>query len=316
MSNLIKYVYNFTNRLFNRLRYRKNGAKDILIYSDKGVSPYSALGLFIRTNALLKKSPYNIKLVNADYVKNAAWESNTALFIMPGGRARPYYDSLGTVWKVDNVPQGKMREISEIGIGNKRIYHFVTQNGGKFFGVCAGAYYASGITIFEEGGFLEVIDEGPLKFFSGIAEGPAYGLGKFSYRKKSGVRLAEISWDRTEEKKEQIGHAYYNGGCFFHKATKFDGYQVLARYNDISEKPAAVIECKLDKGQAILSGVHFETSHQFFSLFPVKKLPFYDGLKKNKSFQMYSLQEILMRLDIKVDDQNQIAPKSLLKPHK
>ena len=38
----------------------------------------------------------------------------------------------------------------------------------------------------------------------------------------------------------------------------FDSVEVLGHYDDIPGKPAAIILCKVGKGKAVLSGVHFE----------------------------------------------------------
>lgn len=64
--------------------------------------------------------------------------------------------------------------------------------GGKFLGICAGAYYGSCEVKFETEGPLEVVGKRELQFFPGTAYGPAYGLRKFCYENNSGAQIATL----------------------------------------------------------------------------------------------------------------------------
>jgi glutamine amidotransferase-like uncharacterized protein len=55
-----------------------------------------------------------------------------------------------------------------------------------------------------------------------------------------------------------VNEVYFNGGCRF--VGEDANCKVLARYQDIEDQPAAIIECKVGQGKAILSGVHPEYS--------------------------------------------------------
>lgn len=164
--------------------------------------------------------------------------------IFPGGRDLPYQQAL----------QGSY---------NQSIVEFV-QGGGKFLGICAGAYFGSQSIVFERGGPLEIIQDRELVFFPGVAEGPIYGLGKFAYDSPSGVQMAKL---RLPAITKTIS-AYYNGGCAFIGAADKQGIEVLAHYSDIEGNPAAVIKARPGKGIAILSGVHPEYDSSDPMLFP------------------------------------------------
>lgn len=169
-------------------------------------------------------------LLSANDLIETEWDRSSHLLIMPGGRDRPYHAAL----------QGK---------GNRKIRSFV-ENGGTYLGICAGAYYASARIEFDKDFPLEICEERELAFFRGTAVGPAYGKGTFDYMSRSGVRAARLSTPLNSF------HAYYNGGCTF--AGDLSGCRILARFADLPGEPPAILECRVGKGKAILSGVHLE----------------------------------------------------------
>ncbi len=119
--------------------------KKILIYFDKGVSAYSAFGCRSKFKNILTN--VDVDFISGHEIQNSDWEDNTVAIVIPGGRSKPYYGSLG---------KG----------GNKRITNFVNSGGG-FLGICAGAYYASDKTEFELGTKSEIVLDGELNFFQG-----------------------------------------------------------------------------------------------------------------------------------------------------
>lgn len=160
-----------------------------------------------------------------------------SVFIMPGGRDRPYHAALK-------------------GMPNSFIKKFVEQ-GGTYLGICAGAYYGCKWVEFDQGFPLEVCEERELGFFGGKAIGPAYGKGTFAYKSEKGARIARIGTERG------IFYTYYNGGCTF--SGDLSDVRILARYLDLPGEPPAIIECPIQKGKAILSGVHIEKQLSHFS---------------------------------------------------
>lgn len=214
--------------------------KKILIYQDKGTSSFSVQSLLLSLQQENLDKKYILGRINSDHLQTDLWQVDTHLLIFPGGRDLPYCHSLQ-------------------GLANRNIINFV-QRGGSFLGICAGAYYASGLVNFEMGNLLEVVGTRELQFFPGIAYGPAYGLGTFSYENSSGARIAGLDI-RLPHKISEPAAAYFNGGCLFLQVEKYKAYvSTISTYVDIAGYPPAIIECQVGKGRAILSGVHPEYS--------------------------------------------------------
>jgi biotin--protein ligase len=164
---------------------------------------------------------------------------------MPGGADRPYLERLG-------------------GKGNANIREFVN-NGGNFLGICAGAYYSADRIEFAKGDVdLEVTGKRELKFFPGLVEGPTYsGFDHRNTDNVSGMRAATIHWTHdTTFANDKDFVLFYNGGGHFVDAEQFSNVTILARYAaelpNRPNSPAAIVECKVGTGKAVLSGPHFE----------------------------------------------------------
>eukprot|EP00758_Cryptobia_borreli_P004292 Tbor_TRINITY_DN4291_c0_g1::TRINITY_DN4291_c0_g1_i1::g.23906::m.23906/K01942/HLCS; biotin--protein ligase len=206
----------------------------VLIYADEGVGQFS-LQETLRTFRECYTEEV-VETVDHEFLLNSDWEKETSLIIIPGGRDIPY----------DRKLRGK---------GTAKIRNFV-EGGGSYLGICAGAYFGSGEVIFEKGTALEVHEKRELCFFPGEAVGTLYPNCPFVYNSKSGSCASSIA---LEHEKGEIINLYYNGGCAFKEAQSYPGISVLARYHDADDQPA-IIHCKIGKGNAILSGVHFEVS--------------------------------------------------------
>ncbi len=227
--------------------------KNIVIYNDDGAGSRSVYHVFNNLHKAIDPS-CRILVVDGNYFTKTNWETTTRLVIIGGGRARPYYETFGTVWESKQVPAGEIRKIKNIGIGNQRITDFV-ENGGSYLGICAGGYYGAKVTAFELGNALEVYDPG-LGLGDYVATGPAYGLEKFRYGKEDGAQLAKI-YGKICASNQLV---YFNGGCYFEPSpgAKHSEENVLLRYADISGNPAAVIQTAFGKGSVILAGIHPE----------------------------------------------------------
>ena len=200
----------------------------ILIYNDSGTgkncTPY--------TYNLFKshfQDFYKVAYVNSFDLLNSNWETETKLLVIPGGRDLPYKEKLN-------------------GEGNKRIKQFVA-NGGSYLGICAGAYYGSKQIEFGKGSKYEIIEERELAFIDCIARGPTFGIEEFSYDENSVGKLVKVSAN------DSYFYSYYNGGCFFE--LNKNNYEILASYQELNNLPA-VVYGKYQKGNIILSGIHFE----------------------------------------------------------
>ncbi|KAI9291143.1 class II aaRS and biotin synthetase [Neoconidiobolus thromboides FSU 785] len=206
---------------------------DILVYNGPGTSP----GFVIQTINYLKRlmnENYAIRSIDDKALINEPWQLNCKLLVIGGGRDIPYLEKL----------EGK---------GNLKIQNYV-YNGGNYWGICAGAYYASKRVEFELGTNIQVIGNRELQFFPGTCQGTTFP--GFQYESEIGAKAVDIKFI----KEDIITKVYYNGGGTFLNATEFKNVKVLAQYNDIldKDKNSAIILCNVGKGKALLSAVHPE----------------------------------------------------------
>src|SRR5579864_5299804 len=94
---------------------------NVLVYNGNGVSRTSLKQTLNSLEAILSKS-HDIQTIDAEKMQGP-WEESCAMLVMPGGRDIPYLSSFTT------------QMISRI-----RTY---VHNGGTYFGICAGAYFAA-----------------------------------------------------------------------------------------------------------------------------------------------------------------------------
>jgi len=133
----------------------------VLAYADEGVSPFSLQ----ETLHTFKERFPQVETINSKQLINEPWEKGTHLLIIPGGRDIPYHQKLS-------------------GKGTAKIRNYV-QEGGRFLGICAGAYFASQEVIFEKGTPLEVHETRDLKFFPGSAVVSSMNGLKWRFLKRS-----------------------------------------------------------------------------------------------------------------------------------
>ncbi len=208
----------------------------IYIYNDKGASQ---TGIKNCKDAISALDPqlYVVKEINAEQMISGEWRKDAAAIIMPGGADLPYCKKLN-------------------GAGNAQIKEYV-EAGGTYIGFCAGAYYGSHYCEFHKGDTrgYEVVGERELSFFPGSAVGPV--LADYDYASKAGSRIAKIKWHQGSE----IYNVYFNGGCYFKDADQYQNVRILANYANAGfEGLAAIVECQVGKGKALLCGVHPECS--------------------------------------------------------
>lgn len=214
-----------------------------LVYSGQGTTSESVKHCI--ESLRLHLSPYYAVIpINESALLNDPWMYKTSLLVMPGGADLPYCKVLN-------------------GNGNNRIKQFV-KKGGKFIGFCAGAYYASSRCEFEVGSSIEVTGSRELGFFPGTKAGCAYS--GFVYETHNGARATPLAVNKVALPDcPSTVMNYYNGGGVFINASKIRGVEVLASYTEpLSVKTpdgdsnAAVIHCKVGKGDVLLTGTHPE----------------------------------------------------------
>lgn len=204
----------------------------LFVYRDEGVGTFSYKALMRSLKKVSLPSNLKIKTIDAVGIIEGSWREECQLLIFPGGRDIPYHERL----------QGK---------GAQEIRTFVEQ-GGRYLGICAGAYFASKEVVFERDTPNELSGERELCFFPGKAEGTLAHLGPYSYEGHESAYPHPITY------KDKTIYVYYNGGCFFHKAEEYPSVKVLSYYEIGEKRSSAIIECTVGEGKAILSGVHIE----------------------------------------------------------
>jgi len=231
ISNIARQGF-FYSKLYNKM--------NVLVYSGEGTSPNCVEYTMYTLKQFLSEN-YDIIKVDDKILITQYWEDSTKLIVFPGGRDLPYVNKLGSK-------------------GMERIRNYVNDKGGKYLGICAGAYFGSSQIEFE----MDRPDykvEGPreLRFIKGTAKGSA--LTKFYYQSEQGALAPKI---QLPFMKKDV-NIYFNGGCFFdidENKNLPEGLSILGRYTqkcfDGTENRPAIIEIQNGKGKAILSGVHFE----------------------------------------------------------
>ncbi|KAG1470743.1 hypothetical protein G6F56_002504 [Rhizopus delemar] len=167
------------------------------------------------------------------------------MLVMPGGRDLPYCEALN-------------------GHPNARINHYV-RAGGRYLGICAGAYYASKNIEFEKGNaIMEIIQPRELEFYPGLCKGTTYP--GFVYNSESGASSVSVVTEKDvlKDVSSEI-KMYYNGGGYFVRPEEYSHVTVLCRFKDHGplckdepRGPAAVVHCKIEKGDALLIATHPE----------------------------------------------------------
>ena len=238
------FSYHLMHKTYKVSNSHSSSKVNVLVFSGSGVSPSCLLHLKNVLQSLLS-SRYDVLSISADSLIKDPWTVNCALLAFPGGRDRGYLSSLGV-------------------FGCKRIADWVRNEGGRYLGLCAGAYFASDRIEFESGrdGF-EIIEDRPLKFYSGICKGTAFP--GFVYGSEEGARDAMISlesdvWRRVWQSTPPKLSVYYNGGGYFEDTLQNPAQAtIIARYAELQDEPAAGVLCQVgESGKAILWGVHPE----------------------------------------------------------
>lgn len=206
---------------------------NILVYDGPGVSKTS-LSFTLSTLRTLLLPNYTVQSISPRTLSTDPWRSNCALLVVPGGRDVPYLQALEKA--------------------NAGIVDYV-RGGGKYLGICAGAYYACRRLEWEVGSDKEVSGNRPLGFFKGVGRGCVYP--GFEYESENGARAVKVRL-ASDSVAEGL---YYNGGGEFVDAQRIEGTKVLAKYADddvVNEDKAAAVLCTIDKGLAALWAIHPE----------------------------------------------------------
>jgi biotin--protein ligase len=225
-----------------------------LVYADKGVCLPSADALVEQLRSLLDPSVSVFK-VGAHYLRTESWEDKTSVLAMGGGSCSFWDEQL---------------QIE----GMEKIHQYVL-GGGKYIGLCAGAYFASAESCFELSD-LSIKKNRSLGFFPGRALGPL--VESDDYLSLCAARAAEVCFKIRNS--SVIGSLYYQGGCLFDIEADLSNVEVTSTYCSLGK--AASVFCKVGKGCAFLDGTHPEfqwaanltcRSESFYSELVTKLVP-------------------------------------------
>ena len=274
--------------------FQQPEAMNVLIYTGNGTSPTSVKQAYYTLKNILGHA-YDVMKVDAATLRTEPWEETCSLLVIPGGRDQPYCQELD-------------------GQGNKKIANYV-QEGGRYLGFCAGAYYASKHIEFEKGKpGMEIIGSRELAFFPGLSRGTMYP--GFVYNSEKGARAVSIIQHDDKNIK-----TYYNGGGYFVDAHNYDNVKVLCTFEDPglcgdSEKePAAGIQCSVGKGSALLFGVHPEYNIDLVDLSEnERKESIIKDLKASLTDCRDLLRKSLSQIGINVSQQNETTDVPSLTP--
>jgi len=229
----------------SQAKFKPSTRQSIYIYNGPGAS-YTALCHTKHTLTKFVHPKYTIDFLEPEGVRQGNWLEDTCLFIMPGGADIFYARTL----------KGK---------GNQQIQHYV-QEGGRYLGFCAGAYYGSRKIAFAKGTTKEITSDRELGFYPDIAEGPT--LKPWDHKTNSGAEAAVVMWNgpTTLFPNNHFLTVYYNGGGHFVNAHNYPQVSILASYTTTPEPKAAIIDITYGEGRVILSGIHCEFSPELFDM--------------------------------------------------
>ena len=223
----------------------------ICIYSGPGASDVQD---YVKIFQETFKNATTVELVNATFIATSMLHL-CKLFVMPGGADTPYWEALN-------------------GAPNNNIRDYVSQ-GGRYLGICAGAYYGAQELLYDEN-HPDEIRAKRLNLFPGISRGPV--LKQF-IPGPQGIIPAKILLSKEwlqkgffqGNEKHLFSQLYYHGGpafvreirnsiqqnfttlAYYLKQAKEDWYLVTAE-----KKLPAIICGNYGNGYVCLSGLHLE----------------------------------------------------------
>jgi biotin--protein ligase len=202
----------------------------ILIYSGPGASLELIEHL---ESTLLSSRRINYSRVTLEHLAKPNWAATCDLLIIPGGRDLEYV---------------RLLDITIL----DRIRDYINR-GGRYLGICGGAYFASSKVEFEVGTQFEVVGTRQLALYNGTAYGTAYR--PFTYSPRD-ARAAGIVMNDYKNRKKVV-KLLHAGGCYFDaNEVKADGWRAIGTH--ANGRGIAIIAKNIGKGVAVLCCPHIE----------------------------------------------------------
>ena len=228
-------------------------SKCVFIYSDEGTDKAGIASIEENCRKRLKL-PY--RYIKSEDILDGVLQGKN-IFVMPGGADLPYCKKLN-------------------GPGNRKIRKFI-EDGSFYIGICAGAYYACRRINFK-GKDYDVSGDRELGFFEGTAEGSLPFLTDGNYFSDDGAESKAMISLKFKEKLSEEYFYYHGGPVFIPDSITNHKYRVIAKYED---NPPAVIKGKVEKGNYLLSAVHFELEKEQYRKFVLEKADMKDKDREN-----------------------------------
>lgn len=171
---------------------------------------------------------------NAEDIKNGMMDPENDVLVMPGG-ADIYF----------------CQELE--GEGNQAIRRFVS-SGGRYLGICAGAYYASSKISWAANTNAEISGSRELALIDCHSVGPVEEF--IAGLRKNWCRAVNLGYQNN------VVPVLYFGGPVF---KDIKDAEILARYEELPGSPPAVIGKEYGKGYVVLCSPHLEIDGEAFA---------------------------------------------------
>ena len=215
----------------------------VYVYDGPGTDRPCVDALRAQLRLLVASRRFVVTTLGPQKLRAGAWRQDAACVCMPGGRDLPYLRALG-----------------HAAVLRLRAW---TLGGGRYFGSCAGAYFASSGLHFAAPRVPAVVGRRPLALFAGLAVGPSQAASSFDYAPGPASTLeAELEGGARLA-------VFNRGGCSFvapAHGTWPRVARVLARA-EVEALPAAAqaqaarpvaVAVRCGRGRALLWGAHPE----------------------------------------------------------
>lgn len=215
----------------------------VYVYDGPGTDRACVVALRAQLRLVVASRRLVVATLGPQKLRVGVWRQDAACVCIPGGRDVPYLRTLG-----------------HAAVLRLRAW---TLGGGRYFGSCAGAYFASSGLHFAAPRVPAVVGRRPLALFAGLAVGPSQAAASFDYGTGPASTLA------TELDSGARLAVFNRGGCSFvppPHGTWPRAARVLARapIEALPKSPRAsapqpvALAVRCGRGRALLWGAHPE----------------------------------------------------------
>jgi glutamine amidotransferase-like uncharacterized protein len=215
----------------------------VAVYHDEGTGELSR-GCLSHALACACSGRARVRRIDAaEVAASDGWHVTTALLAIPGGADLPYCARLN-------------------GAGNASILRYL-ERGGRFLGVCAGAYYASARVSFEPSSAGAVTGVRELALLGGTARGSLHDLA--APYALDHLRCADVTRVYAPSSPQELHALYWGGPELVPDAGA--SYVTLLTYPPANGRGRiAALRTDVGRGRVVLTGVHAEITGAQFAI--------------------------------------------------